>query len=116
MSHQANASIATSSSRSQTPTPHPQMSSLLGFPSMAHSLASLPSKSGLPREMLHHNIGRNGVKKGLSEAKLDSALRKPKHSDAPASNDLHHHSHNRSMDDSDAITFAPKRNYAPKTR
>lgn len=63
---------------------------------------------------------------------LDSALRKPKHSDAPASNDLHHHSHNvnhkrsliripwlnkqlqRSMDDSDAITFAPKRNYAPK--
>ncbi|KAF7982175.1 hypothetical protein HWV62_29951 [Athelia sp. TMB] len=70
MSHQVNSSTYASSSRCQTPTPHGQMASLLALPSISHSLSSLPSKSVLPREMLHHNIGPNGVKKGLSEAKV----------------------------------------------
>lgn len=53
---------------------HP--SSLVALPSMSHSLASLPTLSGLPADMLHYGgISRSKTTQTLSEAKVNLLAR-----------------------------------------
>lgn len=57
--------------------PDPPSSSLIALPSMSHSLSSLPTMTGLP-DMLHYGTLGAAATRSLSEAKLDSALRRPR--------------------------------------
>ncbi|KIM83537.1 hypothetical protein PILCRDRAFT_819165 [Piloderma croceum F 1598] len=90
---------------------------------MSHSLSALPTMKGLP-DMLHYGTIGAGATRNLSEAKLDSALRKPRKDDSntlthpylPNQKHINTPPYHQSSDDDyeSPILFKPKRNHNKK--
>jgi len=111
-----NQPTASPSTPSTSTSPHPPSPSLIALPSMSHSLSSLPTMTSLPNMLYYGTLGA-GATRNLSEAKLDSALRRPRKFDAQKGTHLpnqdcktHPCWHSSEDDRESQIIFYPKRN------
>ncbi|KAI0775608.1 hypothetical protein BD413DRAFT_611122 [Trametes elegans] len=113
-----NASMSTSTSTADALSTRPPAPPIASFPSLAHSLSAFPTMTAVAHDMVHY--GTLGRTKGVSEAKLNSALRKTKQrQDAgPGSTTSAPRAarHPTPEDDDPVLLFVPKRSKAPKSK